>query len=54
MGLEGEIGRIEAGKRADIILVDGNPLDDVTMLERGAAVRFVMKDGVTFVDERAS
>ncbi len=54
MGLGGEIGRIEAGKRADVILVDGNPLDDVTMLERGAAVRFVMKDGVTFVDERAS
>ncbi|MCE2458643.1 MAG: amidohydrolase family protein [Dehalococcoidia bacterium] len=54
MGLGGEIGRIEAGKRADVILVEGNPLDDVTMLERGAAVRFVMKDGVTFVDERAS
>ena len=49
-----ELGSIEAGKRADIILVDGNPLDDVTILERGAAVRFVMKDGVTFVDERAS
>ena len=54
MGIGEEIGRIEAGKRADVILVDGNPLDDVTMLERGEAVRFVMKDGVVFVDERGS
>jgi imidazolonepropionase-like amidohydrolase len=26
MGVEGEVGTIEAGKRADMILVDGNPL----------------------------
>ena len=49
-----EIGSIEAGKKADIILVDGNPLEDVTILERGDAVRYVMKDGVAYLDERAS
>jgi len=27
MGLEAEAGSIEVGKRADMILVDGNPLD---------------------------
>ncbi len=51
VGLESEIGTIAAGKRADIILVDGNPLDDVSILERGKAVRYVMKDGVTYLDE---
>ena len=35
-------GTIEAGKQADIIAVPGNPLDDITMMER---VSFVMKGG---------
>ena len=54
VGLESEIGSIEAGKKADLILVDGNPLDNVTILERGNAVRYVMKDGVTYLDRRAN
>ena len=54
VGQGSEIGSIEAGKKADIILVDGNPLEDVTILERGDAVRYVMKDGVAYLDERAS
>ena len=39
-----EIGSLEPGHRADIIAVDGDPLKDITTLER---VRFVMKDGKT-------
>ena len=50
VGLATEIGSIEPGKNADIILVDGNPLDNVSILERGSAVKYVMKDGVTYVD----
>ncbi|MCY3638528.1 MAG: amidohydrolase family protein, partial [Chloroflexi bacterium] len=50
VGLASEIGSIEAGKKADLILIEGNPLDDVSILERGKAVRYVMKDGVTYVD----
>jgi imidazolonepropionase-like amidohydrolase len=38
-------GSIKAGKFADIIAVDGNPLDDVTILEN---VKFVMKGGVVY------
>ena len=51
VGLESEIGTIATGKRADLILVDSNPLDDVSILERGKAVRYVMKDGVTYLDD---
>lgn len=45
LGLEAEIGTIEAGKRADIIATDANPLDDVTALQN---VTFVMAAGKTF------
>ncbi|KAA9131466.1 amidohydrolase family protein [Marinihelvus fidelis] len=38
-------GVIAAGKRADIIAVAGNPLDDIAVMED---VRFVMKEGVVY------
>jgi imidazolonepropionase-like amidohydrolase len=38
-----QIGSIEPGKWADIIAVGGNPLDDVTRLEK---VEFVMRHGI--------
>jgi imidazolonepropionase-like amidohydrolase len=42
MGWSDQIGAIEPGKFADIIAVDGNPLDDIRQLEH---VKFVMKGG---------
>jgi imidazolonepropionase-like amidohydrolase len=42
LGWSNKIGTIEAGKWADIIAVDGDPLKDVTTLEH---VKFVMKGG---------
>jgi imidazolonepropionase-like amidohydrolase len=38
----GDIGALEPGRYADIVAVPGNPLEDVTLLER---VHFVMKGG---------
>ena len=42
LGLQEEIGTIARGKVADIIAVEGDPLQDITRLEE---VRFVMKGG---------
>ena len=45
LGLEDEIGTAAPGFTADLIAVEGNPLEDVTALRR---VRFVMRDGVVY------
>jgi len=43
--MEKQLGSIESGKLADIIAVDGNPIDDIKALTR---VTFVMKEGKVF------
>ena len=42
LGWTDQVGVIEAGKFADIVAVPGDPLSDITLLER---VDFVMKGG---------
>ncbi len=49
-GWETQIGSIEKGKYADIIAVAGNPLADVSEMER---VRFVMKGGMVVKNDLA-
>ncbi|MDE2655054.1 MAG: amidohydrolase family protein [Gemmatimonadota bacterium] len=49
MGWEAEVGSLEAGKYADVIAVLGNPLDDITALER---VIWVMKGGEVYKGAR--
>ncbi|MDQ4034923.1 MAG: amidohydrolase family protein [Chloroflexota bacterium] len=46
MGLDAELGTLEAGKRADMVVVDGDPLDLATLAER---VEAVYQDGVRVV-----
>ncbi len=43
IGMEQELGTIEAGKQADLVAVPGDPLSDIEQMTR---VRFVMKGGV--------
>lgn len=50
MGWQGRVGSITANKLADVIAVPGDPLRDITALER---VGFVMKDGVVYRNELA-
>lgn len=45
MKLENEVGTIEAGKRADLIILDANPLDNISNIRK---VSFVMTQGRLF------
>jgi imidazolonepropionase-like amidohydrolase len=45
LGWEGQIGALKTGYYADIIAVPGDPLNDITALQK---VAFVMKGGVVF------
>jgi imidazolonepropionase-like amidohydrolase len=49
LGWQDRVGRVAPGLYADLIAVRGDPLADVTELER---VRFVMKGGAVVKDER--
>lgn len=51
LGLDGELGTIEPGKLADLIIVDGNPLRNIEVLDY---VEIVVKDGVVWYSERAA
>lgn len=45
LGLEKELGTVEEGKLADLILIEGNPLEDIEILAKRELIRLVMKDG---------
>jgi imidazolonepropionase-like amidohydrolase len=45
MHADGDVGTIENGKRADLLILDANPLDNISNIR---TVRFVMKDGKMF------
>ncbi|MCP4960255.1 MAG: amidohydrolase family protein [Actinomycetia bacterium] len=49
---EGPVGVIEPGAYADVVLFDGNPLEDLSVLADPDNLRFVMKDGVVYRDTR--
>lgn len=50
MGLGDETGVLRAGMLADFLVVDGNPLKDVRILENRDRLRLIVKDGVTYKD----
>src|SRR3954449_3009504 len=44
-GKEAELGTIERGKLADLVVVDGDPLADISVLRDPARIALVVKDG---------
>lgn len=46
-GPQGDLGTLENGKLADMILVDGDPLQDLSVLTDKSKLVMIMKDGVT-------
>ena len=48
LGKQDAIGQLKPGFYADVIAVDGDPLQDISVIER---VRFVMKNGVVYRDD---
>ncbi len=47
-GLEKDLGTVERGKLADLVVVDGDPLSDITILQDKSRIKLVMKEGQVF------
>ncbi len=45
---DGPLGVIEQGAYADLLLIDGNPLEDLTVLRERNNLTIIMKDGVIY------
>ena len=51
LGLEKDIGTVEPGKLADLIVVDGDPLLNIKLLQDQSRIRAVIKGGVTHLSK---
>ncbi|WP_345384829.1 amidohydrolase family protein, partial [Pseudonocardia yuanmonensis] len=40
-----ELGKVQPGYLADLLLVDGDPLADITILQDHTKLNYIMKDG---------
>ena len=54
LGWEADIGTLEAGKFADVVICQGDPLANIRILEDNANIALVMKGGRVLKDTRAS
>lgn len=48
LGIDDELGTLEKGKTADVVAVDGDPLKDISVMQK---VVFVMKEGRIYKHE---
>ena len=47
---DGSLGTLEAGKYADILIVDGNPLDDIKIMQDHSRFSAIIKGGIIYRD----
>ena len=52
LGLDGEIGTLEAGKAADVVLVDGDPIAEPALWRDPARIVTVIQGGRVVADRR--
>ncbi|WP_368654082.1 amidohydrolase family protein [Ornithinibacillus sp. 4-3] len=52
MGWEDQVGTLEAGKFADVVILNGDPLDDIHVIENQDNIVTVLKDGKIVKDLR--
>ena len=48
LGVENQVGSIKTGKRADLLVVDPDPLDDIEILQHKQNIKMIMKNGEIF------
>jgi imidazolonepropionase-like amidohydrolase len=53
LALEREVGTLEKGRLADVVVVNGNPLDDIKVLLDPARIELMLKSGAICTDRRA-
>jgi imidazolonepropionase-like amidohydrolase len=47
-GMEDKIGTVDVGKLADLLVVDGNPLENIAVLQKKSNLKLIMKGGRVF------
>ena len=50
-GMQEDIGTVEEGKLADLLVVDGNPLEDIAVLQDKGNLKLIMKGGRAYKNE---
>jgi imidazolonepropionase-like amidohydrolase len=48
--VDGKVGTLEVGKAADLLVVKGDPLSDISLLQDQSRLLMIMKEGRVFVD----
>jgi len=50
LGIQEQTGTLEEGKWADILVIEGDPLKDIGLLQNKSRIRMVVKEGRVMVE----